>query len=97
LVTPGTAVGALPLSRPDTSPQVLPDLGDALLLKLVSHVGEVEVNPSGSRFLSFAERSYSLDSAITPEALERVRHTGAIVDPDRLVIGPPDAADEVFH
>jgi hypothetical protein len=48
---------------------------------------------SGSRFLSFAERSYSLDGAITPEALERVRHTRAIVDPDRLLIGPPDAPE----
>jgi hypothetical protein len=45
---------------------------------------------SGSRFLSFAERSYSLDGSITPEALERARGTRAIVDPDRLLISPDD-------
>lgn len=48
---------------------------------------------SGSRFLSFAERTYHLDGSITPEALERARHTRAIVDPDRVLIGPPDGLE----
>jgi FAD/FMN-containing dehydrogenase len=49
---------------------------------------------SGTRFWSFAERNFSLDGSITPEALQRARHTRAIVDPDRLLIGPPDEAPE---
>jgi FAD/FMN-containing dehydrogenase len=48
---------------------------------------------TGSRFLSFAERNYSLDGSITPEALERARHTRAIMDPDRLLIDPDDGPE----
>jgi hypothetical protein len=44
---------------------------------------------SGTRFWSFAERNFSLDGSITPEALKRATQTRSIVDPDQLLIGPP--------
>jgi FAD/FMN-containing dehydrogenase len=44
---------------------------------------------SGTRFWSFAERNFSMDGSISPEALQRARHTRAIVDPDGLLIAPP--------
>ncbi len=46
---------------------------------------------SGTRFWSFAERNPSLDGAITPQALRRIRQTRAVVDPDGLFIAPRDA------
>jgi FAD/FMN-containing dehydrogenase len=44
---------------------------------------------SGTRFWSFAERNFSLDGSITPEALKRATETRAVVDPDQLLIAPP--------
>jgi FAD/FMN-containing dehydrogenase len=44
---------------------------------------------SGTRFWSFAERNFSLEGSITPEALTRATQTRAVVDPTGLFIAPP--------
>jgi FAD/FMN-containing dehydrogenase len=44
---------------------------------------------SGTRFWSFAERNFSLEGSISPEALKRATETRAVVDPDGLFIAPP--------
>jgi hypothetical protein len=44
---------------------------------------------SGTRFWSFAERNFSLEGSISPEALKRATETRAVVDPDALFISPP--------
>jgi FAD/FMN-containing dehydrogenase len=44
---------------------------------------------SGTRFWSFAERNFSLDGSIPPEALHRAQHMRATLDPDSLLISAP--------
>jgi hypothetical protein len=44
---------------------------------------------SGTRFWSFAERNFSLEGSITPEAVKRATETRAVVDPGELFIAPP--------
>jgi hypothetical protein len=44
--------------------------------------------PTGPRFLSFAERTPSLETCLPEAALQRVAQIRSAIDPDELLVAP---------